>query len=93
MSPGPGEPRSTSTSTSTSATGRSPRRAPRACPGGLSAGELLDAAYLAGRDPRVRAVDITEVDAEADAPDGRTVRLAALCVLEAAAGLAGRTAR
>ena len=66
---------------------------PASLPGGLSAGELLDAAYLAGRDPRVRAVDITEVDAEADAPDGRTVRLAALCVLEAAAGLACRTAR
>jgi formiminoglutamase len=65
---------------------------PASLPGGLSAGELLDAAYLAGRDPRVRAVDITEVDAEADAPDGRTVRLAALCVLEAAAGLAGRAA-
>jgi len=66
---------------------------PASLPGGLSAGELLDAAYLAGRDPRVKAVDITEVDAEADAPDGRTVRLAALCVLEAAAGLVGRTAR
>ena len=66
---------------------------PASLPGGLSAGELLDAAYLAGRDPRVRAVDITEVDAEADTPDGRTVRLAALCVLEAAAGLAARAAR
>lgn len=66
---------------------------PASLPGGLSAGELMDAAYLAGRDPRVRAVDITEVDAEADSPDGRTVRLAALCVLEAAAGLAGRAPR
>jgi formiminoglutamase len=66
---------------------------PASLPGGLPAGDLLDAAYLAGRDPRVRAVDITEVDAEADAADGRTVRLAALCVLEAAAGLVGRTAR
>ena len=66
---------------------------PASVPGGLSAGELLEAAYLAGREPRVRAVDITEVDAEADAPDGRTVRLAAMCLLEAAAGLAGRTAR
>ena len=66
---------------------------PASLPGGLSAGELLDAAYLAGRDPRVLAVDITEVDAEADALDGRTVRLAALCVLEAAAGLMGRAAR
>jgi formiminoglutamase len=66
---------------------------PASLPGGLSAGELLDAAYLAGRDPRVLAIDITEVDAEADASDGRTVRLAALCVLEAAAGLGCRTAR
>jgi len=63
---------------------------PASLPGGLSAAELLDAAYLAGRDSRVVAIDITEVDAEADAPDGRTVRLAALCVLEAAAGLVGR---
>jgi formiminoglutamase len=38
----------------------------------------------------VRAVDITEADALADAPDGRTVRLAALLVLEVAAGLAAR---
>jgi formiminoglutamase len=30
------------------------------------------------------------VDATADAPDHRTVRLAALCVLEAFAALAGR---
>jgi hypothetical protein len=38
----------------------------------------------------VRSVDITEIDALLDAPDGRTVRLAALCVLEVAAGLAAR---
>jgi formiminoglutamase len=63
---------------------------PASVPGGLSAAELMTAAYLAGRDARVEAVDITEVDAAADAPDGRTVRLAALCLLEAAAGLAGR---
>ena len=36
------------------------------------------------------AVKLVEVDATADAPDGRTVRLAALAVLEAAAGLAAR---
>jgi formiminoglutamase len=64
---------------------------PASLPGGLSAREILAAAYLAGADPRVKAVDITEVDATAD-PDGRTVRLAALCVLEAAAGLASRPA-
>jgi formiminoglutamase len=33
-------------------------------------------------------VDIAEIDATADAADGRTVRLAALCVLEVLAGLA-----
>jgi formiminoglutamase len=35
-------------------------------------------------------IDLTEVDASADTPDGRTVRLVALCVLEAAAGLLTR---
>ena len=50
----------------------------------------MQAAFLAGRDPRVRAIDITEVDATNDTADGRTVRLAALCVVEAAAGLALR---
>ena len=60
---------------------------PAAAPGGLSADELRQAAFAAGRDPRVRSIDITEVDATADSPDGRTVRLAALCLLEAAAGI------
>lgn len=62
---------------------------PASLPGGLSAIEVLRAAYLAGLDPRVKAVDVTEVDATAD-PDERTVRLAALCILETAAGLSGR---
>jgi formiminoglutamase len=64
---------------------------PASLPGGLSAPEILQAAFLAGADPRVRAVDITEVDATRDTPDERTVRLAALCVLEVAAGLAMRS--
>jgi formiminoglutamase len=63
---------------------------PASLPGGLSAAEVMQAAYLAGRHPRVRAMDITEVDATKDAPDQRTVRLAALCLLEASAGLALR---
>lgn len=63
---------------------------PASVPGGLTASELLRAAFLAGADPRVRAVDITEVDATRDAPDGRTVQLAAMCLLEIAAGLAMR---
>ena len=60
---------------------------PAAAPGGISADELRQAAFAAGRDSRVRSIDVTEVDAMADAPDGRTVRLAALCLLEAAAGM------
>jgi formiminoglutamase len=60
---------------------------PASLPGGISARELLTAARVAGADPRVVSMDITEVDASADAPDGRTVRLAALCVLEIAAGV------
>jgi formiminoglutamase len=63
---------------------------PASLPGGLSAGEVLQAAFLAGSHPAVRAIDITEVDATRDAPDERTVRLAAMCLLEAAAGLALR---
>ena len=55
-------------------------------PGGLSPGELFAAAFLAGRDRRVRAVDIVEVDAAADIAS-RTVDIAALCFLNAAAGL------
>ena len=63
---------------------------PASLPGGLSAAEILTAAFMAGRDPQVRSVDVTEVDATRDAADERTIRLAALCVLEAAAGLAQR---
>lgn len=63
---------------------------PASVPGGISAHELRRAAFLLALDPRVASLDLTEVDATADTPDGRTVRLAALCVLEAAAGLAAR---
>ncbi len=63
---------------------------PSAVPGGLSARELREMAFLFGRDPRVRGIDITEIDATADTADERTVRLAALLVLEAAAGLCVR---
>src|SRR5437870_5942802 len=59
---------------------------PGARPGGLVPGELLAAAFLAGRNPRVRAIDIVEVDAAADL-GWRTVDVAALCLLNAAAGL------
>ena len=63
---------------------------PAAAPGGISADELRQFAYFAGWSKLVKSIDITEVDATADAPDGRTVRLAALLLLEAAAGLASR---
>lgn len=63
---------------------------PASAPGGISADELRQLARLFARDGRVRGLDITEVDATADAADGRTVRLAALVVLEVAAGLALR---
>jgi formiminoglutamase len=66
---------------------------PASLPGGISAAQLRAAAYAAGADPRVVAIDVTEVDATADAPDGRTVRLAALCLLEVAAGVASRRRR
>jgi formiminoglutamase len=59
---------------------------PASIPGGISGIELRAAARAAGAHPSVTSVDIVEVDATADAPDGRTVRLAALCVLEIIAG-------
>jgi arginase family enzyme len=62
---------------------------PGARPGGLAPWELLEAAVEAGRHPAVRVVDITEVDATADV-GGRTVDIAAQCLLSAAAGLAAR---
>ena len=63
---------------------------PAAAPGGISADELRQAAFLAGRSPRVRSLDIAEIDSTADAPDQRTIRLGALLLLETAAGLASR---
>ena len=59
---------------------------PAATPGGISADELRQAAFFAGANYKVRAVDITEVDPKRDSKDERTVRLAALLVLEIAAG-------
>jgi formiminoglutamase len=64
---------------------------PAAAPGGLSADELRDIARACGRDPRVAAIDFTEIDPARDDADERTVRLAALCLLEFAAGVAERT--
>ncbi|ANG86162.1 arginase family protein [Microbacterium aurantiacum] len=63
---------------------------PASVPGGLSADALRRLARALARDPRLRSADIVEVDAASDAPDARTVRLAALCVLDLLAGLARR---
>ena len=63
---------------------------PGARPGGLAPHDLCDAAFEAGRHRAVVGIDIVEVDAEADR-DGRTVDVAAQCLLHAAAGLAART--
>ena len=62
---------------------------PGARPGGLLPHELLEAAVEAGRHPKVRSVDVVEVDAAADVNDV-TVQLAAMCLLSAAAGFAAR---
>jgi formimidoylglutamase len=63
---------------------------PAAAPGGISADELRQFALLAGKTNQVTSLDITEIDATIDSEDQRTVRLAALLILEAASGLALR---
>jgi len=63
---------------------------PASIPGGITADELRNAVRLVTKDHRVRAIDITEIDAALDTPDRRTIRLAALLVLEAATGVASR---
>ncbi len=63
---------------------------PSAAPGGISADDLRRLARAFASDPRVKALDITEIDATRDSADQRTVKLAALLVLEAAAGVLQR---
>lgn len=63
---------------------------PASVPGGLAAWELRSLVRGIAADAKVVSADVAEVDATADADDGRTVRLAALCVLELLAGLASR---
>ncbi len=63
--------------------------APAAMPGGISPVELQEAAYLAGRDPRVAGLDITELDPSADVADA-TVRMACSVLLAFFAGVASR---
>lgn len=64
---------------------------PASVPGGISAWQLRQAARAAGAHASVESVDLVEVDSTADAPDGRTVRLVALCVLELVAALEARS--
>ncbi len=63
---------------------------PAAAPGGLSADDVRRVARLVGADERVVALDVTEIDVARDSADERTVRLAALIVLEALAGVTRR---
>ncbi|WP_337003682.1 MULTISPECIES: agmatinase family protein [unclassified Microbacterium] len=63
---------------------------PASVPGGLQAWELRALTRAVAADARVVSADLAEVDATADAEDARTVRLAALCVLELLAGFAAR---
>jgi len=63
---------------------------PAAAPGGISADEFRNFAYMIGNSPQVTSVDFTEVDAQADSPDGRTVRLVAVSILELLCGFNSR---
>lgn len=65
---------------------------PAAAPGGLSADEMRRFVRAIAADPRVSVLDITEIDVGRDSEDQRTIRLAALLVLEALAGVQRRTA-
>jgi len=60
---------------------------PASAPGGLSADEMRRFVRRVASDPRVAALDVTEIDVDRDSADQRTVRLAALLVLEALAGV------
>jgi formiminoglutamase len=62
---------------------------PASMPGGLTPDQLQDAAHLLGADPRVRGVDLTEVDAAADVA-GTTVRCMGSVFLAFCAGLVQR---
>lgn len=62
---------------------------PGSRPGGLLPVDLRRAARLAGAHPKVRALDIVEVDPTRDVADA-TVLMAASCLLSFSAGLAAR---
>ena len=62
---------------------------PASMPGGLSPADLQEAAFVLGTDPRVVAVDFTEVDAQADVA-GMTVRTMCSVFLAYCAGACHR---
>lgn len=66
---------------------------PAAAPGGISADEFRNFAYWIGNSSQVTSVDLTEVDAQADSPDGRTVRLVAVAILELLCGFNSRATK
>jgi formiminoglutamase len=63
---------------------------PASVPGGLSADEVRRFVREITASPHVAAIDFTEIDVDQDAPDQRTVRLAALLVLESLLGVQRR---
>lgn len=62
---------------------------PGSRPGGLTPWEVRRAAYLCGRDPTVRALDLVEIDPTKDVAD-TTVLVAAACLLSFASGVLAR---
>src|ERR1019366_4533110 len=64
---------------------------PAAAPGGLSADEVRRFVREVASSKAVAAIDFTEIDVERDSADERTVRLAALLVLDALSGVQRRS--
>lgn len=64
---------------------------PGAAPGGLSANDVRQFVREVVSAKAVVAIDFTEIDVEQDSSDQRTIRLAALLVLEALAGVQRRS--
>ena len=62
---------------------------PGSRPGGLTPADLQRAAGMCGQDPKVRAIDVVEVDPERDVAEATVMTVASL-VLAFAAGLARR---
>jgi arginase family enzyme len=57
-------------------------------PGGISADEIRRLVTALAQDKRSNHFDITELDSTIDSPDQRSIRLAALLILEIAAAKA-----